>query len=139
MKKEIKNSKNAVAYTKQKQWKHIVSVVRKRLRTKILVLEKPNNSKKKLYSPFLWMGFNCLKATATLRRQFTFYHSIQFLPRNSLYSFYWPCKDERLSWPWSHLVVLNTGPLDWEPFVPFASRKNQGWLEINKQPYHWAS
>ena len=30
--------------------------------------------KKKLYGPFLWMGFNCLKARATLRRQFTFYH-----------------------------------------------------------------
>ena len=27
-------------------------------------------------APFLWMGFNCLKATATLRRQFTF--TIQF-------------------------------------------------------------
>ena len=26
--------------------------------------------KKKLYGPFLWMGFNCLKATATSRRQF---------------------------------------------------------------------
>ena len=25
---------------------------------------------KKLYGPFLWMGFNCLKATAT------FYHSV---------------------------------------------------------------
>ena len=31
-------------------------------------------------APFLWMGFNCLKATATSRRQFTFYHSV---PRNS--------------------------------------------------------
>ena len=31
--------------------------------------------KKKLYCPFLWMGFNCLKATANSRRQFTFYHS----------------------------------------------------------------
>ena len=30
--------------------------------------------KKKLYGPFLWMGFNCFKATATSRRQFTFYH-----------------------------------------------------------------
>ena len=30
--------------------------------------------KKKLYGPFLWMGFNCLKASATSRRQFTFYH-----------------------------------------------------------------
>ena len=28
----------------------------------------------KLYGPFLWMGFNCLKAIATSRRQFTFYH-----------------------------------------------------------------
>ena len=27
---------------------------------------------KKLYGPFLWMGFNCLKARATTRRQFTF-------------------------------------------------------------------
>ena len=30
--------------------------------------------KKKLYGPFLWMGFNRLKASATSRRQFTFYH-----------------------------------------------------------------
>ena len=29
---------------------------------------------KKIYGPYLWMGFNCLKARATLRRQFTFYH-----------------------------------------------------------------
>ena len=50
--------------------------------------------KKKLYGPFLWMGFNCLKATATSRRQFTFYHSV---PRKSWYSFYQPQKDERLS------------------------------------------
>ena len=57
------------------------------------------------------MGFNCLKAAATLRRQFTFYHSV---PRNSWYSFYWPRKDERLSRPCSHPVVLNMGPLDWE-------------------------
>ena len=66
----------------------------------------------KLYGPFLlWMGFNCLKATATSRRQFIFYHSV---PRNSWYSFYRPRKDERLSRPWSHPVVLITGPLDWE-------------------------
>ena len=26
-----------------------------------------------LYDPFLWMGFNCLKARATSRRQFTFF------------------------------------------------------------------
>ena len=67
--------------------------------------------KKKLYGPFFWMGFNCLKAAATLRSQFTFYHSA---PRNSWYSFYRPPKDERLSRLWSHPVVLNTEPLDWE-------------------------
>ena len=59
----------------------------------------------------LWMGFNCLKGTATLMRQFTFYHSV---PRNSWYSFCWPPKDERLSRPWNHTAVLNMGPLDWE-------------------------
>ena len=65
-----------------------------------------------LYGPFLWMGFNCLKATATSRRQFTFYHSV---PRNSWYSFYRPRKDEMLSQPWSHPVVFEHGThLDWE-------------------------
>ena len=67
--------------------------------------------KKKLYGPFLWMRFNCLKARATSRRQFTFHHQVS---RNPWYSFYWPRKDEQLSQPWSHPVVLNTGPLDWE-------------------------
>ena len=36
------------------------------------------------------------------------------VPRNSWYSFYRPLKDERLSRPWSHPLVLNTKPLDWE-------------------------
>ena len=72
-----------------------------------------NNKRKKqkLYGPFLWMGFNYLKATATSKRQFTFYHSV---PRNSWYSFYRPRKDERLSRPWTHLMILNTELLDWE-------------------------
>ena len=65
-----------------------------------------NKKKKKLYGPFLRMGFNCLKARATSRRQFTF-------PRN-LYSFYRPPKDEGLSQPWSHSVVLSMEPLDGE-------------------------
>ena len=30
--------------------------------------------KKNLFGPFLWMQVNCLKAKATMRRQFTFYH-----------------------------------------------------------------
>ena len=72
---------------------------------------KLNIKKNKLYGPFLWIGFNCLKATVTSRRQFTFSNSV---PRNSWYPFYRPQKDERLSRPWSHPVVLNTGLLDWE-------------------------
>ena len=32
------------------------------------------NKTKKLYGPFLWMGFNCLRARATSSWQFTFYH-----------------------------------------------------------------
>ena len=73
------------------------------------------NKKKKLkitlWPLFLWMGFNCLKATATSRRKFNFYHSV---PRNSWYSFHRPRKDERLSRPWSHPVVSNTGSRDWQ-------------------------
>ena len=30
--------------------------------------------KKQTLWPLLWMGFNCLKASATSGRQFTFYH-----------------------------------------------------------------
>ena len=69
---------------------------------------------KKNLRPLFMDGFNCLKARATSRRQFTFYHSV---PRNSWYSFHRPRKDERLSRPWSHPVVLNTGPLDWKSNV----------------------
>ena len=36
--------------------------------------------KKKLCGPFLWMGFNCVKARATSRRQFTFYHYEEMPP-----------------------------------------------------------
>ena len=62
--------------------------------------------KKKLYGLFLCMGFNCLKARATSRRQFTFYH---LSSQNSLYSFYPPSKDDGHRQPWSHPVVLNMG------------------------------
>ena len=53
------------------------------------------------------MGFNCL----TSRRQFTFYHSV---PRNSWYSLCRPRKDERLSRPCSHPVVLTTRPYSYK-------------------------
>ena len=49
--------------------------------------------------------------TATKRRKFTFYHLV---PRNFWYSFDRPRKDEKLSQLWSHPVVLNTGPMEWE-------------------------
>ena len=57
------------------------------------------------------MGFNCLKARSNSRRQFTFYHKVS---RSFRYSFYWPWKDESLSWPWNYPVVFNTWPQDWE-------------------------
>ena len=38
----------------------------------ILLSHAVTKKKKQLYGPFLWTGFNCLKATATSRRQFTF-------------------------------------------------------------------
>ena len=37
-------------------------------------LKKKTKKNNKLYGPFLWMGFNCLKASATSTRQFTLYH-----------------------------------------------------------------
>ena len=51
---------------------------------------------------------------ATTRREFNFY---QYVPRNSWYSFDGPWKNERPSRIWSHSVVLNAGPLDWEVSV----------------------
>ena len=75
------------------------------------VLQQKKKQKKNFMVPFSWMGFNCLKATATSRRLFTLYHKV---PRNFWYSLYRPRKNERLSQPWSHPVVLNTGLLDWK-------------------------
>ena len=43
---------------------------------------------------------------ATSRREFIFY---QYVPRSSCYLFDPPQKDERLSRPWSHLMVLKPG------------------------------
>ena len=40
MEKEIKNLETSVEYTIQKQWKHIVSVVKNMPQTKIQMLEK---------------------------------------------------------------------------------------------------
>ena len=66
----------------------------------------------------LWISWRGMRLSHTLvfhmpkpGRQFTFYHSV---PSNSWYSFYRPWKDERLSWPWSHPMVLKTEPQNWE-------------------------
>ena len=49
----------------------IILALREALVAKLVIL---GIKKKQLYGPFLWMGFNCLKARATSKWQFTFYH-----------------------------------------------------------------
>ena len=63
--------------------------------------------KAKLYGPFLWMGFNCLKTTEPLWGD-----NLLLVPRTSWYSHNRPWKSKKLSWSWSHLAVLNSRPLD---------------------------
>ena len=76
------------------------------------------------------MGFNCLKATATSRRQFTFYHSV---PRNSWYSFYRPRKNERLSRSWSHKSLLS---FDFSPPHLYVNLKKQTETWKNSKKSH---
>ena len=55
-------------------------------------------------------GVQWLKAMgATTRSHFNFYHQV---PRRSWHSLDWSRRDERLSWPLSHPVVLSSGALD---------------------------
>ena len=64
--------------------------------------------------------------------------------RSTWYSFHQPWKDERLSQPWSHPVVLKPKPLDWEsstlttkPLLQFHIQKVQThiiWLEKLRAP-----
>ena len=42
--------------------------------------DQKKKKKKKLYGPIVWMGFNCLKARATSRRQFTFHYKFPEVP-----------------------------------------------------------
>ena len=57
------------------------------------------------------MVFNRLKTAEPPRED-----SLLFTTKseNSWYSFDRPRKDEKMSQPWSHPLVLNTGPLDWK-------------------------
>ena len=50
---------------------------------------------------------------STASRLESYFEALQ-VPINYYYLFYWSQKDERLSRPWSHPVVLNIGPMDWE-------------------------
>ena len=43
-------------------------------------VSKREKKKTKLYDPFLGIGFNCLIAKSTSRRQFTFYHKFPEIP-----------------------------------------------------------
>ena len=75
---------------------------------KVIILRKIHVTLWPLFMDGVQLPQGC---RATTGKQFTFYHEV---PRNSWYSFDRPQKDERLSRPWNHPVVLNTTPLDWE-------------------------
>ena len=51
------------------------------------------------------------RGSIATRLQSQYEETVYFLPLRS-HSFDRPRKDERLSWPWSHPIVLNTGLLD---------------------------
>ena len=62
----------ATTVIRKSETKSLISFLKPCYAVKVKV--DKNFLKKKLYGPFSWMGFNCLKARATSRRQFTFYH-----------------------------------------------------------------
>ena len=75
-----------------------------------LIIPATKTVKKTLWLLFM-DGFRLFQGyRATTRRQFNFYHS--FL-RSFWYSIDGPRKDERLSWLWNYLVVLNA----WDPWI----------------------
>ena len=88
---------------------------------------------KKLYGPFFMDGVqlpqgSSLEPLRGQRKKFNFYYQV---PRNSWYSFYWTQKNERLSWPWSYPVVLNTRHLDWE-----SSTLTTSWAIVSSNPVY---
>ena len=69
------------------------------------------SNKKKLYDTFFWMGFNCLNATGSLQGDSLLLTSKSpGSPGTHLIE----KMDGRLSWLWSHTMVLNLGRLEWE-------------------------
>ena len=72
------------------------------------------NKKRKLYGPFLYMAFSCLKATLH-----SHYETAYFLPFSSqeFRELNWSTSEvwkTELSLYYSHQVVLNSELLDWE-------------------------
>ena len=72
---------------------------------KVLVLKKP-------HGPFLWMGFNCLKVKEPLWGDSLLF-TIKF-PENHGTHFIDLGRKKGWVKPWSHPMVLNARPLDWE-------------------------
>ena len=79
--------------------------------------------------PLFWMGFNC-PLWGDLK--FIFYC---YVLRKPWYSFDKPWKDERMTSPWRHPVILNLGALDCESSVlnskPLLYENQQGEKPIN--------
>ena len=80
----VSNKKTLCSHSQQK-WTELVRALKESCNKTVTVTmyyvkkmpyKKKNGQIKKvlLYGPFLWMGFDCPKARATSRRQFTFYH-----------------------------------------------------------------
>ena len=76
---------------------------------------------KKLYGSFLWMGFNCLKARVTLRRQFTFYHY-----HYPYHFFFYQC----------HFLPLSLSLLS--VWSPFEYKSISSFLSVKRKfPFYW--
>ena len=65
--------------------------------------------KKKIYGPFLWMRFNCLKSRATSRRQFTSYQSCYETPGDSWLEVWVECIEE-----YRFIEVVTTVAKSWQ-------------------------
>ena len=65
----------------------------------------------KFMTPSYGWGSNVFMQQCHFERDNFFYHSV---PRISWHPFNGPRKDKRLSQTWSHPLVLNLVPMDWE-------------------------
>ena len=63
-------------------------------------------------APFYRSGSTASRLEPLQRGSLRFTTKFPEIP--GLYTFYQPPKEERLTQPWSHPLVLNMGPLDWK-------------------------